>query len=133
MVTGGPDVVNPYKFADIFMSYHKILLQMNVRTCMFYCHIVVLSYLSVVLYCHIVVLLCCDIVVLSYCSVMFYYHVVVFLYCDIAMLSYCSVVLMMSYCYLLCCFLLMILFILPNISGRARVHDDTERMLACRT
>jgi hypothetical protein len=23
MVTGGPDVVNPYKFVDIFMSYHK--------------------------------------------------------------------------------------------------------------
>jgi hypothetical protein len=23
MVTGGPDVVNPYDFVDIFMSYHK--------------------------------------------------------------------------------------------------------------
>ncbi len=22
MVTGGPDVVNPYKFVDVFMSYH---------------------------------------------------------------------------------------------------------------
>jgi hypothetical protein len=103
MVTGGPDVVNPCKFVDIFMPYQKKLLQMNVCTCMLYCHIVVLlycdivvlSYWSVVLYCHIVVLLYCDIVVLSYCSGMFYCHIAVLLYCDIVILSYCSVTLMM--------------------------------------
>jgi hypothetical protein len=104
MVTGGPDVVNPYKFVDIFLSYpkkivanectymHVVLLYIVL---LLYCDIVILSYWSVVLCCHIVVLLYCDIVVLSYCSVLLYCHIVVLLYYDIVMLSYCSVVLMM--------------------------------------
>ncbi len=83
----------------------KILLQMNVRT---YCDILIWRCM---LYCHIVVLLYCDIVVL---------HIVLSCW-------WCS------YCYLLCCCPLMILFILPNISGHALVHNGTERMLACRT
>jgi hypothetical protein len=58
MITGGPDVVNPYTFVEIFKSNHKILMQMNVRTyCDIYCDIGVLSYCSVMLDCHIVVLL----------------------------------------------------------------------------
>jgi hypothetical protein len=123
MVTGRPDVVNPYKFVDIFMSYHKIFFQINVRMCMLYCHIVVLlycdifvlSYWSVLLYCHIVVLLYCDIVMLSYCSVLFYCHIIVLLYCDIAMLSYCSVVLMM-------CLLLFVMMLSANDSVHFAKH-----------
>jgi hypothetical protein len=72
MVTGRPDVVNPYKFVDIFMSYHQnfvankctyVLLHINMMT-----H-VVLSYCCVVVlcYCHVVLLVCH--VVLSYCCV----------------------------------------------------------------
>ncbi len=51
MVTSEQDVVNPYEFVDIFMSYHKNFVA-NECT-----------------YCHIVVLLYCDIVVSSYWSV----------------------------------------------------------------
>ncbi len=72
MVTGGPNVVNPYKFVDIFMSYHK---KFNANECTYVLlHInmtmhVLLSYCCVVLlgYCLIVILVCC--VVLSYCCV----------------------------------------------------------------
>ncbi len=104
MITGRPDVVNPYNSVEIFKSYHKILMQMNVRmycdiliwwrmlyyhiVVLLYCDIVVLSYCSVVMNCHIVVLLCWDIVLLSCCSVVLYYHIVVLLYFDIVMLSY---------------------------------------------
>jgi hypothetical protein len=53
MVTGGPDVVNPYKFVDIFMSYHKhfvanectyVLLHINMmmHVVLSYCCVVVL-------------------------------------------------------------------------------------------
>ncbi len=64
MVTGGPVVVNPYKFMDIFMSYHENFVA-NECT---YMH-VVLSYCCVVvlLYCCIDILVCR--VVLSYCCV----------------------------------------------------------------
>jgi ubiquitin C-terminal hydrolase len=63
MITGGPDVVNPYNFVDIFKSNHK---RFNANECTYILDIVVLSYCSVVLYCHIVVLLYRDIVMLSY-------------------------------------------------------------------
>jgi hypothetical protein len=63
---------------------------------------------------------------------MLYCQIVLLLYCDIVVLSYCSVMLMMFLFYLLCCCPLMILFILPNISGCSQVHAGTERMLACR-
>ncbi len=63
MITGGPDVVNPYNFEEIFKSNHKIF---DANKCTYILDIVVLSYCSVVLYCHIVVLLYCDIVMLSY-------------------------------------------------------------------
>jgi hypothetical protein len=141
MVTDGPNVVNLYKFVDIFMSYHKCVVA---NECMymhvvfhifvlFYCDIVVLSYWSVMLYIHNVVMLYCDIVVLSYYSVVFYCHIIVLLYCDIAMLSYCSVVLMMFLLLFVMLLSANVLFILLNISECAQIHNGTERMLACRT
>jgi hypothetical protein len=63
MITGGPYLVNPYNFVDIFRSNHKSL---DANECMDILDIVVLSYCSVVFYCHIVVLLYCDFVMLSY-------------------------------------------------------------------
>jgi hypothetical protein len=63
MITGGPDVVNPYNLVDIFKSNQK---SFGANECTYILDIVVLSYCSVVLFCHIVVLLYCDIVMLSY-------------------------------------------------------------------
>ncbi len=45
MVTGGPDVVNPYEFVDIFMSYHNFFVANEctyVHVVLSYCCVVVL-------------------------------------------------------------------------------------------
>jgi hypothetical protein len=70
MITGRPDVFNPYIFMDIFKYNHK---RFDANECTYILDIVILSYCSVVLYCHIVVLLC---VILSCCHINMMMHVV---------------------------------------------------------
>ncbi len=77
MITGGPDVVNPYNFVDVFKSNHK---SFDANECTYILDIVVLSYCSVVLYC---LLLCCWFVILSCCHITMMTH---------GVLSYCCIV-----------------------------------------
>jgi hypothetical protein len=78
-ITGGPDVVNPYNFVDIFKSYWK---RFDTNECTYILDIVALSYCSVILYCCIVVLFYCDIImfVIFIWWHMAYCHIVVLLY-----------------------------------------------------
>ncbi len=67
----------------------------------------------------------CFVVVLWYCCIVILFCRVVLSHCFVVLLLCCHIVLSCwwcSYCYLLCCCPLMILFILPNISGHAQVH-----------
>ncbi len=115
-------VVNPYKFVNIFMYYHKkivanectyILLHINTTThvALSYCCVVVLWYCRIVILICRVVLSYCFLVVLWYCCIVILFCCVVLSYCCVVVLQYCHVVILFCHvddvlidiCYVVVC------------------------------